>query len=104
MAINGLAVWGGVIDSTYRGEVACIFFNSNPFEWSLGANQKIVQGLLMSVPEVDIVEVDELSETERGQGGFGSTNDYTQEQKDNIVRNCGADKPFDRCSPFLNSY
>src|SRR5882762_788983 len=36
MAINGLSVWGGVIDSTYRGELACVFFNSNSFQWSLG--------------------------------------------------------------------
>lgn len=76
MASSGLLVCGGVIDCTYRGEVICLLYNSNEFEYSLRTNQKIVQGLFIPVPSVKIVEVDEeFSETERGEKGFGST-DY----------------------------
>ena len=63
----------GVIDSGYRGEIKVRM--SIP---ALGAKNykngdKIAQLIIMKLPWVDIEEVDELSETDRGEGGFGST-------------------------------
>ena len=63
----------GVIDSGYRGEIKIRM--SIP---ALGAKQykngdKIAQLIIMKLPWVDIEEVEELSETDRGEGGFGST-------------------------------
>lgn len=66
----------GVIDSDYRGEVMV----SLRFDDSGGlrsrkvrAGDRIAQAMLEVVPAVDLVETDELSDTERGTGGFGST-------------------------------
>lgn len=63
----------GVIDSDYRGEIKVALHNAgdNNFEVKLG--NRIAQGILEDAPQIEIVEVDELSETERGSGGFGST-------------------------------
>ena len=63
----------GVIDSGYRGEIRIRM--SIP---QLGSTQykngdKIAQLIIMKLPWVDIEEVDELSDTDRGEGGFGST-------------------------------
>jgi dUTP pyrophosphatase len=64
----------GVIDAGYRGEVRVILLNTDreqPFTVEVG--MRIAQLLLIPVPTVEIVEVSELSETARGDGGFGSS-------------------------------
>lgn len=65
----------GVIDSGYRGEIMAKFKMSNheesPSYYDPG--DKVVQLVLVKLPSVTIVESDELSETERGTGGYGST-------------------------------
>lgn len=63
----------GTIDSDYRGEVKVILHNTGRFVYSVAAGDKIAQLVIQRVPTVDFVEVDELSSTERGAGGFGST-------------------------------
>lgn len=63
----------GVIDSDYRGEVAVILDNTSTADYFIGAGVRIVQGMLIPIPKVNIQEVSELSETKRGTGGFGST-------------------------------
>lgn len=62
----------GVIDSGYRGEVSFIFRNlqNNPI-YQIG--DRIGQMIIMPFPHVEFQEVDELSDTERGTGGFGSS-------------------------------
>ena len=62
----------GVIDSDYRGEVAIMLSADNGLT-TLAKGARVAQAVIMPVPKVSFVEVDELSETERGQGGFGST-------------------------------
>jgi len=64
----------GVIDSDYRGEVMVKLTTDSIFK-NLDVNQgdRIAQAMLVPVPRVQLVEVAELSETERGAGGFGST-------------------------------
>jgi len=75
---NGITVFPGVIDSDYRGEVKVLLFvQSSP----LGLNDcieikpgdRIAQAYLEKIEQVEFEEVAELSETERGVGGFGST-------------------------------
>ena len=63
----------GVIDSDYRGEVFMRFANREdcPSEYRVG--DRIGQMIIMPVPAVEYVEADELSETVRGAGGYGST-------------------------------
>ena len=64
----------GVIDSGYRGEIMAIF--NKKFGLDLRNSKvgdKVAQIIILPYPQVMFVESDELSETERGSGGFGST-------------------------------
>lgn len=64
----------GLIDSNYRGEVKVILVNldpSAPFEVKRG--DRIAQLVILQVPSVELQPKDELDETERGAGGFGSS-------------------------------
>lgn len=64
----------GLIDSNYRGELKVILVNLDarePFEVNPG--DRIAQLVIMAVPAAELVEVDELDETVRGAGGFGSS-------------------------------
>lgn len=65
----------GVIDSDYRGElkVQLIQDQVKGFPWD-DLTKAIAQGMIIDTPQVKFNPVDELSETERGSGGFGSTN------------------------------
>jgi len=64
----------GLIDSGYRGEISAILINfdrSNDFRIKKG--DKICQLVIKKVEEVNLIEVNRLDESERGEGGFGST-------------------------------
>ena len=63
----------GTIDSDYRGELKIILFNHSNKEFIVNNNDRIAQMVLMPVLKVDFEEVDELPDTLRGSGGFGST-------------------------------
>lgn len=69
----------GLIDEDYRGNVGVIVNVAAcclPFDdgyWLLKKGTRIAQMQIVEVPQVDLVEVEELSETDRGEGGFGST-------------------------------
>lgn len=63
----------GVIDSDYRGEVCALLRNTSIFATKADIGERLVQGVIVPVPEAQIQEVEELSETSRGVGGFGST-------------------------------
>jgi dUTP pyrophosphatase len=63
----------GTVDSGYRGEVKTIMINHNEESFMITKGMRISQLAIRPVPEVEFVEVDELSDTERGEGGFGST-------------------------------
>ena len=63
----------GTIDSGYRGEVHTIMMNHGRESFKITKDMRISQLAIRPVPEVEFVEVDELSDTERGEGGFGST-------------------------------
>ena len=63
----------GTIDSDYRGEIKVILFNHGLKEFIVNNKDRIAQMILMPVLKVDFEEVDDLPETVRGSGGFGST-------------------------------
>ena len=63
----------GVIDSDYRGEVCVGLQNHSDKEYTVQPQDRIAQMAIMPVMPADFVECEELSDTERGEGGFGST-------------------------------
>lgn len=63
----------GVIDSDYRGEWIVALFNDGRGDQCIMPGDRIAQFAVLPVPEVKLIEVDELENTERGSGGFGST-------------------------------
>ena len=63
----------GVVDSDYRGEVFVSISNSSPGHYFITKGERLGQALVLPRPRIEFEEVDELSETERGGGGFGST-------------------------------
>ena len=63
----------GTIDADYRGEVGVILVNLSQEVQSIEPGERIAQLLFAPVTRGQLVEVDVLSETERGRGGFGST-------------------------------
>ena len=63
----------GTIDEGYRGEVGVILINHGRDAFVVEKGMKIAQMIIKPVITVDIEEVDELSDTHRGEGGFGST-------------------------------
>lgn len=83
----------GTIDSDYRGEVSALLFhhggaNSAKFSWYEG--QSLCQIVFRRVEEVRLVAAEELSETSRGAGGFGSTDaDHLKELYSQICPKCG---------------
>jgi len=63
----------GTIDSGYRGEVRTIMINLGDRPFKITKGMRISQLAIRPVPEVEFIEADRLSDTERGEGGFGST-------------------------------
>lgn len=70
---KGLDVFAGVIDSSYRGSVGVILYNASYNIYFIEPGDKIAQIIFQHYQVHEIVEVDELSETKRSEGGFGST-------------------------------
>lgn len=71
---NGVIVLGGLIDNGYRGEFKVILLNTDrSVGYVVEHGAKITQIVERPIIYSDIVEVDELDETVRGDGGFGST-------------------------------
>ena len=64
----------GVIDSGYRGELQATFNKLNGLDSiSYNVGDRVCQILIIPYPQIEFVEVEDLSNTERGEGGFGST-------------------------------
>ena len=63
----------GTIDSDYRGEVKVILFNHGQNIFKIENGLRIAQMILCPVEKAEIIEVEELTDTLRGKGGFGST-------------------------------
>ncbi len=63
----------GTIDSGYRGEVGIVVRNLSDTAFTVNKGERIAQGILAPVFTASFVEVDQLPESERGDGGYGST-------------------------------
>jgi dUTP pyrophosphatase len=63
----------GTIDADYRGEVQVPLINLGPADFVIERGMRIAQMIVNQVPPVQLVEVNELDETDRGKGGFGHT-------------------------------
>ena len=63
----------GTVDAGYRGEIGVIMFNAGTEPFPISRGDRIAQMVICRLPEVALVLSDELSSTERGAGGFGST-------------------------------
>lgn len=63
----------GVIDNSYRGEIMMAFVNNNNHTQVIEPGDRLAQLILLPYVVYDIIETDTLTDTERGEGGFGST-------------------------------
>lgn len=75
-ARHGIAVVNspGLIDSGYRGEIRVVLLNTDRERtWAAGPGERIAQLVILPLPELELVEVDELPRSERGVRGFGSS-------------------------------
>ena len=63
----------GTIDANFRGEVKAILYNLGKEPFTIKRGDRIAQMVICKLPEIELVEATELSETDRGSGGFGSS-------------------------------
>jgi dUTP pyrophosphatase len=70
---NGLDTLAGVIDADYRGEIGCLLYNAGHETIHLPVGSKICQLIIEKIITPEAVWAEELSDTDRGSGGFGST-------------------------------
>ena len=68
----------GTIDSDYRGEIKVILFNHGKSDFLINNKDRIAQMILTPVIKMDLEETDDLPETIRGEGGFGSTGKWAK--------------------------
>lgn len=71
---TSLRVVIGTVDEGYRGEIGIIVDNLSDKDILIAKGKAIAQGVLQQVPKINFIEVNDLSNSERGQGGFGSSN------------------------------
>lgn len=63
----------GTIDADYRGEIKVILVNLSNEAFTIEPGERIAQMVVARVEQAELVDVEVLSDTERGAGGFGST-------------------------------
>ena len=63
----------GTIDCDYRGEVKVILINLGDTDFEIKRGERIAQMIIAPVTQAQLISVDELDDTQRGTGGFGST-------------------------------
>lgn len=66
----------GVIDSDYRGEICAGLCNVSDTPYTISPDERVCQMVIAPVIMPEIAEVDELGDTQRGQGGFGSSGSF----------------------------
>ena len=63
----------GTVDANYRGEVKAILFNLSKEQFTIKRGDRIAQMVICKLPEIELVEATDLSETDRNTNGFGSS-------------------------------
>jgi dUTP pyrophosphatase len=76
VSLQGVHRLAGVVDAGYRGEVKVVMVNLGQQSFTIKRGMKIAQILVQPVAEVEVTEVEELEDSSRGEGGFGSTGKF----------------------------
>jgi len=76
VSLRGVHRLAGVIDSGYRGEVKVVMINLSDKPFAIDKGMKIAQMLVQPITLVRVVETEDLDDTSRGEGGFGSTGKF----------------------------
>ena len=66
-------MFAGVVDAGYRGELKVCLYNSSEQQLTINKGDRIAQILFQEIPRLRLVKSDTLSDTDRGEGGFGSS-------------------------------
>ena len=75
-AKRSIHTMAGVIDSGYRGEIGVVMKNLGNEDFQITKDMKIAQILIQPVVQANLIESNDLDDTNRGEGGFGSTGDH----------------------------
>ena len=78
---HGIDTGAGVVDADYRGPVGVILFNFGADDFVVNQGDRIAQLILEQICMPEVVEVQELGDTVRGEGGFGSTGVNSKKQR-----------------------
>ena len=70
---HGIDVFAGVIDSTYRGDIGVILYNSQYSNYTIEKGDRIAQIIFQKIEDFDLHVVENLDDSTRGTGGFGSS-------------------------------
>lgn len=70
---KGIKAMAGLVDAPYRGELIVCMYNLNDTEFVFEAGQKVAQLVVLPTLYPSFVQADQISQTSRGSGGFGST-------------------------------
>lgn len=70
---KGITKFAGLIDSDYRGELKVVFNNTTKQPYKIEKGDRIIQGAIVPIIQIELEEINELSQTKRADGAFGST-------------------------------
>ena len=70
---KGVSVGAGVIDIDYTGEIGVLIINHGDDDFTVAAGERVAQLILERIITPEVLELDYISDTQRGSGGFGST-------------------------------
>ena len=73
LASKGIITHVGTIDSTYRGDVGIVLYNSTDFYYTVEKFDRVGQFSIHPITKLNLIESNELSETIRGESGYGSS-------------------------------
>jgi dUTP pyrophosphatase len=73
ISLSGIHRLAGVVDAGFRGEIKVVMINLSNCDFGVSQGMKIAQMLIQPVVGVTVVEAEDLEDTDRGEGGFGST-------------------------------
>ena len=73
LSVKGIDLGAGTIDPDYRGEIKVLLINNGTVPFEIKTGDRICQAIVRPVISSEFIPVDDLEQTERGSGGFGST-------------------------------
>lgn len=73
MGSNGTDIYGGLVDSSYRGEIVVCIYNGCGSPYMVNIGERCAQIVIQKTPHFELIEVDELDKTNRGDAGLGSS-------------------------------